>query len=134
MYPDDTVLYIGGPTVPNLNLYIIEDLQFLSEWLEDNNLVLNVSKTKCLFFSSDRHKERNCTLSPILLGRAISCETTFRYQGVVLDDSMTWKSHVDYVCKKVASRVFILGRVSSFVTKEVAIPVHSTLILSLFDY
>ena len=43
MYADDTALYLGGPTVHNLIFYINQDLQCLSEWLEDNNLVLNVS-------------------------------------------------------------------------------------------
>lgn len=52
MYADDTV----DPTVDNLNFYINQDLQCLSEWLEDNNLVLSVSK-KCVLFTSQRHKE-----------------------------------------------------------------------------
>lgn len=56
MYADDTVLYLAGPTVDNLNFYINQDLQCLSEWLEDNNLVLSVSK-KCVLFTSQRHKE-----------------------------------------------------------------------------
>ena len=47
---------------------------------------------------------------------------------------MTWKAHADYVFKKVASRVSILGRVRSFVTKEAATLVHNALILPLFDY
>ena len=47
---------------------------------------------------------------------------------------MTWKAHADYVWKKVASRVSILGRVRSFVTKEAATLVHNALILPLFDY
>ena len=38
------------------------------------------------------------------------------------------------MCKKVASRVNILGRVRSFVTKEEATLVHNALILPLFDY
>ena len=38
------------------------------------------------------------------------------------------------MCKKVASRVSILGRVRSFVTKEAATLVHNALILPLFDY
>ena len=38
------------------------------------------------------------------------------------------------MCKKVASRVSILGRVTSFVTKEAATLVHNALILPLFDY
>ena len=134
MYADDTVLHLAGPTVYNLNFYINQDLQCFTEWLEDNNLVLNVSKTKCLLFTSQRHKERDCNLNLNLLEKAISCETTFKYLGVVFDNFMTWKAHVDYVIKKVASRVTILGRVRSFATKEAAILVRNTLILPLFDY
>ena len=47
---------------------------------------------------------------------------------------MTWKAHADYVCKKVACRVGILGRIWGFLTKEVSILVYNTLILPLFDY
>ena len=37
------------------------------------------------------------------------------------------------MCKKVASRVSILGRIRSFVTEEAATLVHNALILPLFD-
>ena len=75
MYADGTVLYLAGPTVHNLIFHINQDLQCLSEWLENNNLVLNVSKAKCVLFTSQRHKERDCILHLILLGKSISCET-----------------------------------------------------------
>ena len=59
----------------------------------------------------------------------------FKYLGVVFDNfSMTWKAHTDYVCKKVALRVSILGRVRSFVTKETAVLVHNASILPLFHH
>lgn len=38
------------------------------------------------------------------------------------------------VCKKVAIRVSVLGRVISFVTKEAAILVYNTIIIPLFYY
>jgi len=134
VYADDTVLYLAGPTAHNLIFNINQDLQRLSEWLEDNNLVLSVSKAKCLLFTSQRHKERDCNLNLNLLGKTISCETTFKNLGVVFDEFMTWKAHADYVCKKVASRVSILGRVRGFVSKEAATLVRNALILPLFDY
>ena len=64
----------------------------------------------------------------------ISCITIFKYLGVVFDNFMTWKAHADYVCKKVATRVMILGRVRGFVTKEASILVYNAIILPLFDY
>ena len=81
MYADDTVLYLPGPTVQSLIFYINEDLQRLPEWLGDNNLVLNVSKTKCVLFTSQRHKERDCILNLDLLGKSISCEASFKHLG-----------------------------------------------------
>ena len=129
MYADDTVLYLPGPTVQSLIFYINEDLQRLPEWLGDNNLVLNVSKTKCVLFTSQRHKERDCILNLNLLGKFISCETSFKYLGMVFDNFMTWKAHADHVCKKVASRVNILCCVRSFIAKEAATLVHTALIL-----
>ena len=53
------MLYLAGPTVHNLVFHINQDLQDLSEWLEDDSLVLNVSETKCVLFTSQRHKERD---------------------------------------------------------------------------
>ena len=75
-------------------------LHCLSEWLEDNNLVLNVSKTKCVLFTSQRHKERDCILNLNLLGKSISCETTFKYLGVVFDNFLTWKAHAAMCVKR----------------------------------
>ena len=129
MYADDTALYLAGPTVHNLIFYIKQDLRCLSEWLKDNNLVLNVSETKCVLFTSKRHEERDCNLNLNLLGKSMSCKLNYFQiprRGV--------RQLYDYVCKKVASRVSILGRVRSLVTKEVATLVHNILILPLFDY
>ena len=89
MYADNTVLYLAGPTVDNLTFYINQDLQCLSEWLENNSLVLNVSKTKCVLFTSQRHKGPDCILNLNLLGKSISCHTSFKYLGVVFHNFMT---------------------------------------------
>ena len=81
MCADDTAIYRGSQTVDTLNIYFNQDLVRLAEWLEDNNLVLNVAKTKSLLFTSQRHKQRDCKLSLILLGKKLSCLTTFKYLG-----------------------------------------------------
>ena len=93
-------------------------------------------KLRVYYLHLKSKKKRDCNLNLNLLGKAIFCKSTFKYLGVVFDNLMTWKAHTDYVCKKVASRVSILGRVRSFVTKEAATLLDNTLIiiLPLFDY
>ena len=72
MYADDTAIYLGSQTVDTLNIYLNQDRQRLAEWLEDNNLVINVAKTKSFLVTSQRHKECDCKLSLIPLGNKIS--------------------------------------------------------------
>ena len=69
--------------------------------------------------------------SAVAHAHAEKIHVTFKYLGVLFDNFMTWKAHADYVCRKVASRVSILGRVRSFVTKEAATLVHNALVLSI---
>ena len=134
MYADDTALYYGGSTVDAVNRNIDQDLKCLSKWLAANHLVLNVSKTKCMLFTSQRHKERDRSLGLNLLGKSISNVTTFKYLGVVFDNFMSWKAHADYVCKKKATRVGVLGRIRGFIRKKASVLVHNTIILPIFDY
>ena len=48
MYADDTAIYFAASTVDVVNDNINEDLNCLYEWLKDNYLVLNITKTKCI--------------------------------------------------------------------------------------
>lgn len=59
---------------------------------------------------------------------------TLKYLGVVFDNVMIWKAHADYLCKKVANRLSILGRMRGFITKDAAILVYNILILPIFDH
>ena len=59
---------------------------------------------------------------------------TFKYLGVSFDNVMIWKAYADYLCKKGAKRVSILGRTRGFMTLEAAILVYNILILPIFDY
>ena len=95
MYADDTVLYLAGPTVHNLIFYINWDLKCLSDWLEVSfSMFQKLSMTKNVLFTSQRHKERDCNLKLNLLGKPISCETTFKYLRVVFDNFMTIQDHL----------------------------------------
>ena len=59
---------------------------------------------------------------------------TLKYLSVVFDNVMIWKAHADHLCKKVANRLSILGRMRGFITKDAAILVYNILILPIFDH
>ena len=58
MYADDSTMYSAA--VSNLELSDVMSIELtkVADWVNKNKLVLNISKTKCMIFSS-RHKLLN---------------------------------------------------------------------------
>ena len=44
-------------------------------------------------------------------GFPISRTTTYKYLGVYIDDKMTWKYHIEKLCKKLSSVAGIIYRI-----------------------
>ena len=61
------------------NFYIYKDLQYWTKWLEDKNLVWNVSNCDCLLLISQWYIGRGCNLHLNIPRKAISGEITQDY-------------------------------------------------------
>ena len=49
MYTDDTLLYVSSSSITSIESMLSEDLKHVIEWLNNNFLYLNYSKTKVMF-------------------------------------------------------------------------------------
>ena len=85
------------------------DLFRVQSWLQANRLQLNVTKSVIMLLGSWQ-KPRNCCVSLLLNGKTITCVTTTRYLGVIIDQHLTWKAQVSYVLKKARYKLFALNR------------------------
>jgi hypothetical protein len=54
--------------------------------------------------------------------------------GVTIDENLTWKNHIDTICKNVSSGIGALKRVRRFVNRETAVKAYSGLIEPYFNY
>ena len=63
LYADDTVIYYSGVSIEDIESFVKRDLKSLSQWLEDNKLVLNALETNSMLFTSNRHKHKDTNLS-----------------------------------------------------------------------
>ena len=48
LYADDTLLYVSSSSVTDIEFMLSEDLEHIIEWLSNNYLYLNYSKTKIM--------------------------------------------------------------------------------------
>ena len=58
----------------------------------------------------------------------------FKCLGVLLDNTLSWKDHVEYIGNKISSRLGILRRARKVLPKPTCQMLYNTLVLPLFDY
>ena len=77
-------------------------------------------------------KSRNYFIQ--LQGKILEKVPKFSYLGVFLDETLSWKDHVEYVSCKVNSRLGLLSRIRACLTLEASKQVYTSLVQPLFDY
>ena len=54
--------------------------------------------------------------------------------GIYIDENLTWHSHIDKLCKKIASAIEAIKRVKPFVPQSTLLNTYNSLVQSHFDY
>ena len=58
----------------------------------------------------------------------------YKYLGVVLDDGLNWKTHMDYIYAKVGKRLGLLRRIREDLTANATKLIYKSFILPILDY
>jgi hypothetical protein len=100
----------------------------LYEWISNNRLFINWSKTKFMIISK---QEKPPTIK--LLGFEVEVVSEFRLLGIIIDDKLTFHSQVEALQKTVNKKVFALKRIF-YLSSRVKLHFFKTFILPHFDY
>ena len=127
MYADDTTLYCDIKDVPNYENVLNVELCKITNWLAANKLSLNVGKTKCMAYHSDKKK----VVCPKLLINNIEIERVdyFNFLGLQLNHNLNWNKHVNYVSLKVSKLSGILYKLRSEFPTYILKSIYNTLLL-----
>ena len=91
LFADDTTVYNMGR---NSEKEITEDVRKMRKWFDVNKLTLNVEKCESISLG------RSQPVSEEAFGEKISCKSSCKYLGELIDNKLNFKDHVDYVSKK----------------------------------
>ena len=106
LFADDSNIFIISNNIVELYKEANETLSSISEWLNANLLSLNVSKTNYIIFKlSDRNKEyiKSGNLQLTIDSKIILQKSTTKYLGMLINENIDWKNHVDELNKKLRS-------------------------------
>ena len=112
MYPDDTSLTIASDNVHILEQRMNHDICEIHTWLQANKLSLNVVKTKYMIIAS-QHKIRYLKhqFQIEVNHQPLKREKGYKYLGIEIDESLTWKDCINRISKKISGRIGGLKRV-----------------------
>jgi hypothetical protein len=109
LFADDTNLFYSDNTVDKVESVLNSELKKLCEWFNLNKLSLNVLKTNYMLFGKNKGKHN---IAIYMNNSKIDRVSETKFLGVMIDESLTWKSHITYIGNKIAKSIGILYKAS----------------------
>ena len=115
LYADDTTLYISFTSQTNTTNLINTEIEKINKWLAINKLSLNIGKTKYMLFHAMNKDLTNCIPDLVVNGNVINRVRDFNFLGIIFNENMSWKSHLDHLANKLAKTAGVLNRIKRIV-------------------
>ena len=134
LYADDTVIYYSSTNRLDLESKLNSDLATISNWFSSNLLTLNISKCNFVIFGNSRRLKLVNDVSLKVNSTAIDRSDSFKYLGVVINQTMSWSEHIDSITTKINQRIGMIKRIRHLLSLHAKLTLYNCLIIPLFDY
>ena len=136
LYADDTTLTFSDCDMAMLQHQMKIDLQQIEKWLRANKLTLNVLKSEYMLVGS---RQKLSTLDQNSMSLSVDglplkrCNEA-KCLGVLIDEHLTWKKHIQSITSKVSIGLRTLKSIKPILNRDCMIKVYKTTIEPYFDY
>ena len=103
LFADNTTLLSSQRSIKFLKYTLQHDLELLIQWFKANQLSLNMSKTNLVRFWLD-----NNTFTIDINNEPIKESEVTRFLGVMVDNRLTWSSHIAFLHQKLLANKHML--------------------------
>ena len=139
LFADDTNLLYSNKDLKDLETVVNEELMKVGDWLDPNKLSLNTSKSNFVIFHPYQHKP-DCTIQLEIynndLKESVPLEqkTFVKYLGILIDNNLSWKYHIDYISSKVSKGIGMSARLRLLVPFATLLNIYRCLIEPYISY
>ena len=128
-FADDNTLFSTGPTIDDVNSFLISQLYLILEWFKHNSMVANPSKFQLIYPGTF-----NANLSLSVGNIEIKSVDIVKLLGVKIDSKLSFIPHVRDICKKSNQKLRALRRARNLLSEDQAKLLVNAYILSPFNY
>lgn len=131
LFADDSTAIIKCDDPNKYNDVINKIIEEITQWLKNNNLVINVDKTKIIHFSQ---RKLSSNVSVRLQNTIIESLYTLKFLGVQIDNKYNWKAHIELLVKKISQYTYALRMLSQIASISTTITAYHAYIGSILRY
>ena len=123
------IIYCSHKELQEVILKLENDTVELSNWFAQNGMKSNEEKCHLLVFGG-----KEMEISTKVGSSIIEESKQEKLLGVVLDQKLNFKQHVNMVCTKASQKLHALARASTYMPKEKTRTVMRAFVMSKFSY
>ena len=112
IFGDNTDIFISDKVINPLFTKASLELQKMNEWFEGNKLLLNTKKVSAF---------TNLPLAapmPRIDGVELKRKANIKFSGVLLDENLTWKDHINTIENKFSKSIRLIFRAKDVLNKD----------------
>ncbi len=133
LFADDTTIFLSDSDTARLEQTLNTELAHVSSWLIANKLSLNVGKSNILLFRQS-NKQPPPPINITIDGLPVDEKEHAKYLGIIIDNKLNFKKHIDHVKSSLVKGCAILSMVRHYVPKQILVNTYNAYIQPHIDY
>ena len=134
IFADDTNLFMSNIDPFVLQAELNAELAKVDTWFKCNKLSLNIKKTNYIVFTTAQSKINTDNIILKINKQAIERVRSTKFLGVMIDDQLNFKCHIDYLMLKLSKYLGLFYKIRHYLPKSAMIVLYKTLFEPHLDY
>ena len=126
LFADDTTIFLQGNNLENITHTLNTELRKVSNWIMSNKLTLNTDKTH--FMVSSPLLTPSVQTSITINNSTLKEVSDSKFLGIIIDNKLKWKVHVDTVKTKVSLLTGVIFRLRNCISTNCLRQIYLSLI------
>ena len=127
LFADDTNIFYHGKDQNLIVQQANEDMARLNRWLCANKLTPNLSKSTYIIIATPNIKIAS-NFEIHLKGTRLERVKSVKYLGVMIDERLNWKEHINSVCAKISPVIGVLSKLRWVLPKRICKQIYMSLV------
>jgi hypothetical protein len=132
LFADDTSIIVTDTNKFNFERNLNQTFKDINMWFNANSLTLNFNKTQYVEFRPMNY--HNVTTQISYYETKLTNVTESKFLGLIIDSTLLWKQHIDYVIKKISAACYALRNIKYLIPLDTLKLIYFAHIDSIISY